>query len=115
VQIEARPSKPQAGEADLIAGMAANLSQSLTTDELICHKCPMPWRQDDVDDIIEREVGNLSRSFWEGRSVKTRAAALSSYLLMGAPGFLEQLRRTFARARASLGYRFGKLATKAGD
>lgn len=117
VQIEARPSKARAGEAeaDRIAGMAANLSQSLTADELICHKCPIPWRQDDVVDIIEREVVHLSRSFWEGRSVKTRAAALSSYLLMGAPGFREQLRLVFVRARNSLGYRFGRLVTKAGD
>jgi hypothetical protein len=105
VQIETKTAKQAAEDsAEFVAGMGSNISDLLAQDELICRKCPIPWRQDDVHAIIAGEVRTLSEQFWE-RGLKKKAAALAAYLLMGAPNLGEQRKLLFQRARASLHYR----------
>lgn len=112
VQIErktpAAASPLQAEEADLISGMGSNVSKSLTQDELICHKCPIPWRQDDVDKIIADTVTNLVNAFHEGKTLKQKARVAAAYLLMGAPSWTEIARAKLHRMRASLSPSFNR-------
>jgi MoaA/NifB/PqqE/SkfB family radical SAM enzyme len=100
VQIEKKKTVAQVlheEDASLIAGMGANVSKSLKQDELICQKCPIPWRQDDVDKIISDEVANLIKSFREEKSFFKKARVAAAYLLMGAPGWTD-----IARAKLHL-------------
>lgn len=110
VQIErkdpARVSKED--DSDLIAGMGSNLSKSLNQGELICNKCPIPWRQDDVDSVISKEVARLMRSFWETKSLKNRARVATAYLLMGAPGWTDIARAKLHKTRATLSLAFDR-------
>lgn len=107
VQIESRQPKSSLKEdgVDLCAGMGAQLPDLLSEDELICHKCPIPYRQDDVYNFIDSETERLVESFWTERSLKKRAHILLAYLLMGAPHLGEQLRNTGNRALISFRYR----------
>jgi len=99
VQIEKRtPSQLlQEQQSSFIAGMGSNISKSLEQGELICHKCPIPWRQDDVDKVIAEEVFNLMTSFRGEKSLKTKARAAAAYLLMGAPSWTEIARTKLHR------------------
>jgi MoaA/NifB/PqqE/SkfB family radical SAM enzyme len=87
VQIERTTSKQllKDEETDLIAGMGSNVSALLGSEELICQKCPIPWRQDDVLNVITDEVYRLVRLVLQNHSLKTTAHAVFAYLLMGAP------------------------------
>jgi hypothetical protein len=89
VQIEKRtPARLlQEEQSSFIAGMGSNVSKSLEQDELICNKCPIPWRQDDVDKVIADEVLSLMKSFREEKSFKKKVRVAAAYLLMGAPGW----------------------------
>lgn len=95
-------------ESRLIAGMGSNISKSLKQGELICHKCPIPWRQDDVDKVIAEEVLNLTNSFREEKSLKKKARVAVAYLLMGAPGWTDIARAKLQRMRASLSPSFNR-------
>jgi MoaA/NifB/PqqE/SkfB family radical SAM enzyme len=98
VQIQTNSSKRLAeNAADLVAGMAANLSASLKVDELICQKCPIPWRQDDVDHVIAEEANSLISSYKEQKSIKDKARLLLAYLLIGAPNWKSLARISFVR------------------
>jgi Predicted Fe-S oxidoreductases len=88
VQIQHTTSNQIGSEgADLIAGMGLGVSGALKGDELICEKCPIPWRQDDVLNVISEEVVRLVRIIQVSNSLKTTARAVFAYLLMGAPEF----------------------------
>lgn len=82
----------QVGSARL-EGMAAKLSRSLEEDELICRKCPIPFRQRDIDDIIIRIANGLAHSFLQEASTGNKTRYLLAYLLMGAPNWRELGRR----------------------
>ena len=98
VQIQTNSAKSLAeNAADLVAGMAANLSASLKNDELICQKCPIPWRQDDVDNVIADEANRLVMSYKEQKSIKDKARVLLAYLLIGAPNWKTLARIRFGR------------------
>jgi MoaA/NifB/PqqE/SkfB family radical SAM enzyme len=100
VQINYAPSSPEPKDeqSELIAGMGSNVSASLDSGELICQKCPIPWRQDDALSLITEEVIRLVRTVRSNDSLKTTAHALFAYLLMGAP----EWRYWFPKAARSL-------------
>lgn len=103
VQIEKKKTATQLlheEDASLIAGMGSNISKSLKQDELICQKCPIPWRQDDVDKVIADELSRLIKSFREEKSFRKKARVAAAYVLMGAPGWTDI-------ARAKLHKRLG--------
>jgi MoaA/NifB/PqqE/SkfB family radical SAM enzyme len=112
VQIE-RQTTPQQQllleeDASLIAGMGSNISKSLKQDELICQKCPIPWRQDDVDKIIIDEVTSLMKSFWGEKSLKQKTRVALAYLLMGAPLWTEIARAKLRKIGAPLSLSFDR-------
>lgn len=100
VQIERTPSQKLSKNegSDLIAGMGSSVSASLEAGELICQKCPIPWRQDDVLIVISDEVFRLVRIILLNDSLKMTARAIFAYLLMGAPDW----RHWFPRAARRL-------------
>jgi MoaA/NifB/PqqE/SkfB family radical SAM enzyme len=95
-------------EADLIAGMGSNISKALKQDELICQKCPIPWRQDDVDKIITDEVSSLMKAFWEEKSLRKKARVALAYLLMGAPLWTDIAQAKLRKIRAPLSPSFDR-------
>lgn len=110
VQIERNAPAQASPEEDgsLIAGMGSNVSKALKRDELICHKCPIPWRQDDVDNVISKEVSRLIESFWAAKSLKERTRVAAAYLLMGAPGWTDIARAKLHKTRATLSLSFDR-------
>lgn len=104
VQIEKRTQTQLSKEEEdhlLLDGMAANVPKSLKQDELICNKCPIPWRQDDVHKVIADEVTKLWMSFHEEKSLRQKARVAVAYLLMGAPTWRDILRAKLQNMRAS--------------
>lgn len=98
VQIERKSTSDE--DVELLAGMAARLGDSLEKNELICHKCPIPWRQDDVHAIIAGEAHNLVQAYRRETGLRKKAWLLFAYLLVGAPNLREfSLRRTSERVR----------------
>jgi MoaA/NifB/PqqE/SkfB family radical SAM enzyme len=87
---------------NLVDGMAANISKSLKEGELICNKCPIPWRQDDVDKVIAEEVTNLYNAFHEEKSLKKKARVAAAYLLMGAPSWVDIVRAKLRNMKSPL-------------
>jgi MoaA/NifB/PqqE/SkfB family radical SAM enzyme len=110
VQIE-RKTKAQLlheEEATLLAGMGSNVSKSLKQDELICQKCPIPWRQDDVDKIISGEVASLVNAFGREKSLKWKSRVALAYLLMGAPLWRDIMRAKLRKWGAPLSLSFDR-------
>lgn len=98
VQIQTKSSRQLAeSAADLVAGMAANMSGFLKEDELICQKCPVPWRQDDVDSVLAGEARRLILSYKEQKSIKDKARVLLACVLIAAPYWKTVARISFAR------------------
>ena len=87
----ARQSAQQPGEKDTqeimrrVDGMAVEVNHSLAADELICHKCPIPFRQGDVDVTILDVSYKLLHSFTRDLSLSHKLRCALAYLLMGAP------------------------------
>ena len=83
-------------------GMAVQVNRSLAADELICHKCPIPFRQADVDVTILDVSYSLLRSVLRDRSPRRKLRCALAYLLMGAPHWRriarEGLRKALGRA-----------------
>jgi hypothetical protein len=52
---------------------------------LICERCPMPFRQDDVDGLLGEVSRTLGAGVRQGRLVTDRAFDLLAWLVMGAP------------------------------
>jgi hypothetical protein len=75
---------------------------------LICQKCPIPWRQDDVDKIIIDEVTSLMKSFWGEKSLKQKTRVALAYLLMGAPLWTEIARAKLRKIGAPLSLSFDR-------
>jgi MoaA/NifB/PqqE/SkfB family radical SAM enzyme len=92
---------PQDEHNELIAGMGSNVAASLDAGELICQKCPIPWRQDDVLTLIAEEVYRLVRIVRSNDSLRTKAHALFAYLLMGAPDWRYWFPKTARRLISS--------------
>jgi MoaA/NifB/PqqE/SkfB family radical SAM enzyme len=106
VQIKTRTSEEEE-QAKLLAGMASNITGFLKQDQLICSKCPIPWRQDDVDNVITDEVLQLMKSY-TGKSVKERARTVLAYFLMGAPNWRAIAKAELVRLHAPLSLSFGR-------
>ena len=107
VQIKTRTSKEEE-QAKLLAGMGSDIAGLLKQDQLICNKCPIPWRQDDVDTVINHEVLRLMRSYSSGKSFKERARPLLAYFLMGAPNWQAIAKARLVRLHAPLSPSFGR-------
>jgi MoaA/NifB/PqqE/SkfB family radical SAM enzyme len=95
-------------EAELIAGMGSNISKSLKQDELICQKCPIPYRQDEVDKIIAAEVAGLMKSFKSEKSLGKKVHVVLAYLLMGAPQWTDIAQAKLRKMGASLSPSFDR-------
>jgi len=110
VQIETKALTPllKEGEDDLVDGMAANLSKALKENELICHKCPIPWRQDDVLHVIAEEALSLIRSYKEETSRRKKVRLLLAYALLGAPNWKAISRARLVKIGAPLSLSFGR-------
>jgi hypothetical protein len=85
---EAAYSSTQRAEVRL-EGMASNLSRQLSSDELICQKCPIPFRQSETDQVITKISDNLAQSFLRENSLRNKALCLLAYIFMGAPNWSE--------------------------
>ncbi len=68
-----------------IDGMAMGVNHSLDDSELICHQCPIPFRQADADLTILNIVYQLAHTFVHDSSPFKKFRCLIAYLLMGAP------------------------------
>jgi len=111
VQIERKTPSPEFAaedESSLIAGMGSNVSKSLKEGELICQKCPIPWRQDDVDKVIAAQVSSLMNTFREETSLKKKGRAALAYLLMGAPSWTEIARAKLHKWTTTLSLSFDR-------
>ncbi|MGA9048012.1 MAG: radical SAM protein [Dehalococcoidia bacterium] len=62
--------------------MASGLSMSMSEDEIICQKCPIPWRQNENRYLINDIGYSLMASFF--KSPVKNARNLLAYLMMGA-------------------------------
>ncbi|MDQ3907848.1 MAG: radical SAM protein [Acidobacteriota bacterium] len=78
--------------AHRIDGMAAGVNLSLAPDELICAKCPIPFRQDDVRGTILDAAYDLMHTFAHDPSPARKLRSVVAYLLMGAPHFRDLAR-----------------------
>jgi hypothetical protein len=110
VQIEKKALKELTKEEEtgLVAGMAAKLGESLGENELICNKCPIPWRQDDVHGIIAGEAYNLVQAYMKETALRKRARLLLAYLLVGAPNWRSIARAKLRKMGAPLSLSFGR-------
>lgn len=111
VQIKTKTSGASAEEeehAKLLAGMGSDVAGLLRQDQLICSKCPIPWRQDDIDNVINEEVVQLREAYRTGKSFKDRARAVTAYLLMGAPNWTVIAKAKLGRLQAPLSLSFGR-------
>ncbi|HLL76718.1 MAG TPA: radical SAM protein [Pyrinomonadaceae bacterium] len=68
-----------------IDGMAMGTNHSLVGTELICHKCPIPFRQDDARGTILDVTYGLVHTLRHEQSILIKARSVFAYLLMGAP------------------------------
>ena len=67
--------------ASRLQGMSSHVSDKIADDQLICHQCPMPFRQDDVHKTIARVGYNTLKQSFKNRSIRS----LIAFLLMGGP------------------------------
>jgi MoaA/NifB/PqqE/SkfB family radical SAM enzyme len=89
--------------AHRIDGMAVGLNHSLGADELICSRCPIPFRQDDVRGTITDVAYDLMHTVARDPSPSRKVRGALAYLLMGAPRWRDlsrDLARKLTRARA---------------
>ena len=54
--------------------------------ELICERCPIPFRKDYVDRVLDGVGKEALATVRKGRTMRIRAYALAAYVLMGMPG-----------------------------
>jgi len=110
VQIETKATAALLKNHESLAvdGMGGNLAKALSANELICHKCPIPWRQDDVHGIISEEASSLVRAYMEETAVPKRARLLLAYLLVGAPNWKTIARAKLGKLVAPLSLSFGR-------
>lgn len=84
-----------------IDGMALGVNHALTEGELICHKCPIPFRQNDVDVTILDITYNLGHSLVHEPSLLKKGRCILAYLLMGAPNLRIMAKQAFQKFRPS--------------
>lgn len=68
-----------------IDGMAMGVNHSLDEGELICHKCPIPFRQGDADERILDIAYGLMHTLVHDPSPSQKLRSAVAYALMGAP------------------------------
>jgi MoaA/NifB/PqqE/SkfB family radical SAM enzyme len=68
-----------------IDGMAMGVNHSLGAGELICHKCPIPFRQSDVYITILDVTYKLAHALVHDPSLSVKVRCVAAYVLMGAP------------------------------
>jgi len=61
-------------------------SLSLPKQGLICEQCPIPYRQDYVDRLIDSLSRAVLHKARRSRRIRVRLRALAAYALMGMPG-----------------------------
>ena len=54
--------------------------------ELICEQCPIPFRKDYVDRMLDGVGKDAWATAQRGKTVRIRGRAFAAYLLMGMPG-----------------------------
>ena len=87
------PSQVQLeGVAKRLEGMASTLQATLDEGQLICERCPIPFRQDDVDIQIRQISHECANLFVSQRDLRYVAALL----LMGVPD-LSDVRMIFRK------------------
>ncbi len=86
----------------LIDGMSVMGARELSSNELICQKCPIPYLQNYTDPIIAEAAEEAVRSIMAGDGIR----GLFNYFLMGAPAISDWLRR----AKNSFSYRLRRPA-----
>ena len=74
-------------------------SLSLPTQGLICEQCPIPYRQDYVDRLIDSLSRSVLHKARRSRRFRVRLRALAAYVLMGMPGI--DTRRSEGREQAA--------------
>jgi len=84
-----------------IDGMAMGLNHSLAQDELICNKCPIPFRQDDVRLTILDITYMLAHTLRHDPSLKQKLRSVVAYALMGAPYWQRLVDETFQKVTAN--------------
>lgn len=107
VQIKAKTFHEEE-QAKRLAGMGSDIARLLKQDQLICSKCPIPWRQGDVDNVIKDEVVKLMRFYSSEKSLQGRAMSVLAYLLMGAPDWKAIAKARLLRLQAPLSLSFGR-------
>jgi hypothetical protein len=55
-------------------------------DDLICERCPIAFRKDYVDRMLDGVGKDALAVAKRGKTVGSRARALTAYMLMGMPG-----------------------------
>ncbi len=99
----AQPTEISPAESHLIDGMSVMGARELSSNQLICQKCPIPYLQNYTDPIIAEAAEEAVRSIMAGDGVR----GIFNYFLMGAPALSDSLRR----AKNSFSYRFRRSAT----
>jgi len=83
-------------------GMQLN-SLSLPPQGLICEQCPIPYRQDYVDRLIDSVSRGVLHKARRSRRLRVRLRALAAYVLMGMPGIpVSSQRRSQPREEAAV-------------
>ncbi len=100
---------PEQGQTTVqLEGMGTEVTQSLSDDELICHQCPIPFRQNEMDDYILKITNNVVHSLWRERSIRKKTGYLLAYLLMGIPNWRGLARRSINKLNTGLKTSFGR-------
>jgi MoaA/NifB/PqqE/SkfB family radical SAM enzyme len=66
-------------------GMALSSVASAAETDLICERCPIPFRQDYVDRMIDKLGSDALAKARHGKTLRIRARSFAAYMLMGMP------------------------------
>jgi hypothetical protein len=66
-------------------GMALSSVASATETDLICERCPIPFRQNYVDRMIDKLGSDALAKARHGKTIRSRARSLAAFMLMGMP------------------------------
>lgn len=85
-KIESRP-RPDSGQPIHLVKDGMSLSSIPATDrELICERCPIPFRKDYVERFLDGVGRETLIKAQRATNLRGRARALAAYVLMGMPG-----------------------------
>lgn len=68
-------------------GMNSSAVGSLTDDQLICEKCPIPDLQDFIDPLVGGAAYAMLKAFWHEVSPVKKAQSILRFVVMGGPNW----------------------------